>query len=159
MTKASHTSHANQSIVMVAIYEVVKGGFALLFALMVAVWHEQLPQLIGRFTHFLHEVMGSFLATQIDTLNALANRANQDWVAMLAMVLGYASLRFVEAYGLYRDKIWAYWLSVLGYGLFLPLELYYLIAKPFDWVHLILFVLNVIIVFIVYRNMKQKQLV
>jgi len=75
------------------------------------------------------------------------------------LIVAYASLRFVEAYGLWQDRTWAYWFGVLGYGIFIPIELYYLLANPFDWFNFVILVLNVLIVIVVYRNMKRKGLI
>jgi uncharacterized membrane protein (DUF2068 family) len=43
-------------------------------------------------------------------------------LAMLAF--GYAALRLVEAWGIWRDRQWAKWLAVAVGGIYLPLELY-----------------------------------
>ncbi|MGI9340374.1 MAG: DUF2127 domain-containing protein, partial [Psychrobacter sp.] len=59
----------------------------------------------------------------------------------------------------WQDRTWAYWFSVLGYGIFIPVEVYYLITSPFDWFKLFILVLNIIIVIVVYRNMKRKGLI
>ncbi len=152
-------SRPNQSIILVSVYEIIKGGFALIFALMVFLWHDKLPSLVAQFTYILHQLLGSLLAAQIDNLNHLASVANSNWQKAFAMVVGYALLRFIEAYGLYKDKTWAYWYSVLGYAIFVPVELYYLVVKPFDWVHLAVFLFNLVVVVIVYRNMQQKGLI
>lgn len=151
--------HATQAIRLVSVYEIIKGGFALLFALMVFFWHDKLPQLIEHFTQILHHLLGHILAPQIDNLNHLASVANTNWKKAFWTVIGYALLRFVEAYGLYRDKTWAYWYSVVGYGVFVPVEFYYLVTKSFDWVHVAVFALNVLIVIVVYHNMKRKGLI
>lgn len=75
------------------------------------------------------------------------------------MIFAYASLRFMEAYGLWQDKTWAYWFSVIGYGIFIPVELYYLFANTFDGFNLFILLLNIVIVIVVYRNMKHKGLI
>ncbi|WP_284143852.1 DUF2127 domain-containing protein [Psychrobacter sp. WY6] len=49
--------------------------------------------------------------------------------------------------------------GVLGYGVFIPIELYYLIVSPFDWFKLGILVSNLLIVVVVYRNMKRKGLI
>ena len=149
---------ANQSIVMVAVYEVLKGAVALLVAFMVWRWHTRLPELMQGFINGLHHVIGSLFAVQLQQFSQFADKANQNWHNAFWLVTVYALLRFIEAYGLYRDKTWAYWYSVLGYGIFVPVELYYLLVKPFDWVHLGIFLLNVFIVVVVYRNMTRKGL-
>jgi uncharacterized membrane protein (DUF2068 family) len=42
----------------------------------------------------------------------------------------YASLRFIEAYGLWRMRGWARWLGLVSAGIYVPFELYYLVRQP-----------------------------
>ena len=135
--------HAKNSIIMVAIYELVKGLVALGVAAIIFVGHR---------------IMGMALHHQIEALNHYAWVANQNWQKAFWIVMGYALLRFVETYGLYRDKIWAYWYSVLGYGVFLPLEVYELFSHRFNWLNFLILLVNIVIVVVVYRNMRAKGL-
>ena len=41
----------------------------------------------------------------------------------------YASLRFAEAYGLWRDKAWAEWLAAISGAIYIPFEVVELIKK------------------------------
>lgn len=95
----------------------------------------------------------------LDNLGYHADKASQHWLKAFWFIIGYALLRFVEAYGLYKDKTWAYWYSVLGYGVFIPIELYAIVTKLFNWLNVLTFLLNVVIVVVVYRSMKQKGLI
>lgn len=46
----------------------------------------------------------------------------------LAALAGlYSSIRFVEAYGLWRGRRWAEWLAALSGGIYVPFELYELL--------------------------------
>jgi uncharacterized membrane protein (DUF2068 family) len=42
----------------------------------------------------------------------------------------YATLRGVEAYGLWRAREWAEWLAILSGGVYLPVEVYELVHRP-----------------------------
>ena len=44
--------------------------------------------------------------------------------------LGYGLLETVEGWGLWRDKLWAEYLTVIATALLIPLELYELVRKP-----------------------------
>jgi uncharacterized membrane protein (DUF2068 family) len=44
--------------------------------------------------------------------------------------LGYGALELVEGTGLWLDKLWAEYLTVIATALLLPLELYELVRKP-----------------------------
>jgi uncharacterized membrane protein (DUF2068 family) len=67
------------------------------------------------------------------------------------MTFGYAALFFVEGIGLILGKYWAKWLVIFVTSSFIPGELYHL-ARQFDWLDLILLVINVAcVVFLVWR--------
>ena len=76
----------------------------------------------------------------------------------MTVIIGYALLRFIEVYGLLKDRDWAYWLSIVGYMVFLPLEIYDVLIKPFNWVHVLVFIFNILIVVLVFHRMRQKGL-
>ncbi|WP_041757509.1 DUF2127 domain-containing protein [Psychrobacter arcticus] len=150
---------SSESIKAVAIYEVVKGVGALLGAVALWSWHTDLERWLIMATASWQQVFGQLLAPQVDSAVEIAQQASKNWPLFLLLIFAYASLRFLEAYGLWQDKTWAYWFGVFGYGIFIPLELYYLIVSPFDWFKLAILVLNIIIVMVVYRNMKRKGLI
>ena len=152
-------SESSESIKAVAIYEIVKGIGALLGAGALWLWHRDLDRWLATATDSWQQYFGKLLAPQIDSVVQLAQQASRNWSVFLLLICVYISLRFIEAYGLWQDKTWAYWFSVIGYGIFIPVELYYIISGPFDWFKLGIFVLNIVIVVVVYRNMKQKGLI
>jgi uncharacterized membrane protein (DUF2068 family) len=48
--------------------------------------------------------------------------------ALASLALTYSSLRFLEAYGLWRERRWAEWLAVASGGIYIPFEIYELLA-------------------------------
>ena len=162
-TKQHHenpiTAQSSESIKAVAVYEIVKGVGALIAAGALGLWHKDLDQWLATATQTWQQCFSQLLAPQVESTVALAQKASQNWTMFLLFIFFYASLRFIEAYGLWQDKTWAYWFSVIGYGIFIPIELYYLIVSPFDWFKLGILLLNIIIVIVVYRNMKRKGLI
>ncbi|WP_296236308.1 DUF2127 domain-containing protein [Psychrobacter sp. UBA5136] len=155
----SRASTASESIKAVAIYEVVKGIGALLGAVALWTWHNDLERWLATATASWQQAFGQLLAPQVASAVSIAQQASKNWPVFLLLIFAYASLRFLEAYGLWQDKTWAYWFGVLGYGIFIPIELYYLFASPFDWFKLAILVSNIIIIIVVYRNMKRKGLI
>ena len=154
----SQMSESSESIKVVAIYEIVKGLGALLGAGALWLWHTDLDHWLATASASWQQQFGQLLAPQVASIVKIAQQASQNWTLFLLFIFAYASLRFIEAYGLWRDKTWAYWFSVIGYGIFIPIEIYYLITRPFDWFKLGVFLLNLVIVVVVYRNMKKKGL-
>jgi uncharacterized membrane protein (DUF2068 family) len=57
----------------------------------------------------------------------------------------YSALRFVESYGLWRERVWAEWLAIVSGSLYIPLEVTELIrhATPVRWA---LLIINLIVV-------------
>ncbi len=157
--KTTKLSESSESIKAVAVYEIVKGVGALMAAGALALWHSDLDQWLATVTQTWQQYFGQLLAAQVENTVELAQKASKNWTLFLLLIFAYASLRFIEAYGLWQDKTWAYWFSVIGYGVFIPIELYYLFTGPFDWFKLGIFLLNVVIVIVVYRNMKRKGLI
>ncbi|MBO1530067.1 DUF2127 domain-containing protein [Psychrobacter sp. F1192] len=149
---------SSDSIKVVAIYEIIKGTAAMLGAGALWLWHKDLEQWLETATESWQQMFGKLLTPQIENVVEIAQQASKNWSMFMLLIFAYISLRFIEAYGLWQDKTWAYWFSVIGYGIFIPVELYYLINTPFDWFKLLILILNIIIVIVVYRNMRRKGL-
>lgn len=157
--QANPRSTSSESIKAVAIYEVVKGVGSLIGVGALWWWHTNLDHWLTMVATSWQQRFGQFLAPQVESAVHIAQEASKNWAVFLLLIVGYAVLRFVEAYGLWQDRTWAYWFGVLGYVIFIPIEVYYLIVSPFDWFKLGILVLNLLIVFVVYRNMKRKGLI
>ena len=55
---------------------------------------------------------------------ALTAKVTDGWLWALALgSLLYASLRFAEAYGLWRSKAWAEWLAAISGAIYVPFEI------------------------------------
>jgi uncharacterized membrane protein (DUF2068 family) len=78
-------------------------------------------------------------------LNATAKMMDIKAETVLAIALAYSILRFIEAYGLWRTRIWAEWLAIVSGAIYLPFEIYRIIEKPtaFHWAILCI---NVVVV-------------
>ena len=70
--------------------------------------------------------------------------------------LGYSALRFVESYGLWRERAWAEWLALISGAVYLPFEIYELARRP-DWVRLVIFVVNLaVVLYMAYLRMQAR---
>jgi len=56
-------------------------------------------------------------------IEGVARATNHHVGEIAAVAFAYAAIRFVEGYGLWREKHWAEWFAVISAGLYLPLEL------------------------------------
>lgn len=78
-------------------------------------------------------------------ITAMADVTNRQLVALAALAALYATVRFVEAYGLWRGRRWAEWLAALSGAIYVPFELYEL-AQQVTWLRVTAVVLNLAIV-------------
>jgi uncharacterized membrane protein (DUF2068 family) len=67
----------------------------------------------------------------------------------------YATVRFVEAYGLWRARGWAEWLAAVSGAIYIPFELYE-IARGVSWIKVAALVLNVVIVAFMVYALRQR---
>jgi uncharacterized membrane protein (DUF2068 family) len=72
--------------------------------------------------HFLHRI--------VVYLHRL--RASQLRIVAIA-ALGYGALELTEGVGLWLEKLWAEYLTVIATSLLIPLELFELVHKPSPW--------------------------
>ncbi len=69
--------------------------------------------------------------------------ANVTLVMTIAFI--YAAGRFIESYGLWRQRVWAEWLAMISGAAYLPFELYKLIRHP-NWIHWGILLVNLAVV-------------
>jgi uncharacterized membrane protein (DUF2068 family) len=137
----SATSRAVRSI---AVVEALKGALVLLAgAGALGFVHKDVQAIAERVVaHFhlnpAHHTPRVFLE--------FASRIDDARLARLAMLAAaYALLRFVEAYGLVRERRWAEWFAAISGGIYIPLEIEHLVRGDF-WVSLLALVVNVLVV-------------
>jgi uncharacterized membrane protein (DUF2068 family) len=124
-----HHSSSPRALQAVALLEAVKGvivigaGFGLLTLLHRDVRHLAVA-LVTRF-HIDPERHGAGVF-----LNAAAQLTDARLWGLAALALVYSTLRFAEAYGLWRARRWGVWLGAAGGAIYIPVELYELWHRP-----------------------------
>lgn len=133
----------------VALLEASKGALVLLagFGLLALIHGEAqalAEAIVGRFhLNPAHHAPRVFLN--------LAAKATDGRLWTLALsALAYASVRFVEAWGLWRARAWAEWLGALSGAIYLPLEAYALATRPTP-LHAALLGVNLVVVGVLAR--------
>lgn len=87
----------------------------------------------------------------------LAEHATSSRLQLLALgALAYASLHLVEAWGLWRRRRWAEWLTVVAGGIYIPVELYEL-WKGVTWPKVGLLAVNLVIVAYLARDLWRSK--
>ncbi len=68
----------------------------------------------------------------------------------------YSAMRFVEAYGLWKQRVWAEWIALISGAAYLPLEIYELSrrANAAKWTLLLLNL--VIVLYMVYLRVQDR---
>jgi uncharacterized membrane protein (DUF2068 family) len=88
----------------------------------------------------------------------VAARLDDSHLRMLAAVaLVYSLVRFVEGYGLWRDRRWAEWFGAISGAVYLPLELYKL-TEGITWLRLTILLVNSIVVLYLTQLLVRKQI-
>jgi uncharacterized membrane protein (DUF2068 family) len=80
--------------------------------------------------------------------------SNLNDTRLLALGLGalaYAVARWVEAYGLWYGKRWAWVFGIISATLYVPIEIFEL-AKRVNWAEAVLFLLNLLILVVLLRG-------
>src|SRR4051812_3816833 len=122
---------AKGGVRVVAVFEAVKGalvlaaGFGMLAALHVG---------LGVAADELVEAFHLDPASRYPRIFIQAAESVGDgrlWL-LAAGAIAYALVRFVEAYGLWRERRWAEWFAVASGGIYIPVELYEL-ARGVTW--------------------------
>jgi len=113
----------------IALFEGFKGLLVLVIASgALALVHRDVEAIALRLVEHAHLDPTAKLPRIFLDAAAQAGQGHLAWLA--AAAAGYAIVRLVEAYGLWRSRPWAEWLAALGGAIYLPLELLELARKP-----------------------------
>jgi uncharacterized membrane protein (DUF2068 family) len=141
---------ARASVRVIAAWEAVKGVLVLIAAGAASTFlrpsdERPIEEIVG---HFHLNPAGH---TSHVFERALEHLANTRIVLLALGALLYAVLRFVEAYGLWTERRWGWILGIASAALYLPLEIRELVMR-FSWTSVILFIVNLAIVIVLWRN-------
>ena len=141
---ASHRRHFTKTSVAlrtIAMFEVTKAAIVLLLSCgLFHLMHKNLDEVAERLVQVLHVNPEGKLSNLFFELASHSSDRNL-WVLALG-TLAYASVRSTEAYGLWREREWAQWFSLLSTALYLPPELYWILRDP-SWFKCAVLVTNI----------------
>jgi len=127
----------------VAIFEVTKAAIVLLLGCgLFYLMHKNLDDVAERVAQVLHVNPEGKLSNLFFELASHSSDRNL-WVLALG-TLAYASVRLTEAYGLWRERAWGQWFSLLATALYLPPELYWMLGHP-SRLRCVVLVVNIVI--------------
>lgn len=142
--RASTDERVREGLRAIAVLEAFKGALALLagFGVLALIPHNfrhLAVELVGR----LHLNPGKHYPEVF--LRLLENSGNGELWLVASLVVAYASVRFLEAYGLWRDRPWGEWVAALSGAIYVPFEIFEL-ARHVTWVRWVALGLNLLIV-------------
>jgi uncharacterized membrane protein (DUF2068 family) len=124
-------------------------GFGIL-----SLMHRDIADFAEDLIGFLHLNSEGRLAHRIVETVTKLNPSNIKLFFGLSLL--YATVRFVEAYGLWRLRAWAEWFAIISGTLYIPIELYELIHKP-TYTRAGILIFNVIIVLYLYSFRREQK--
>ena len=130
----------------VSLVEIFKGFAALLIAYLVshAIRHDyDFEDLAERILERLHISIDHSWTQHI--LNWADKLSDMHPATILAIAAAYATLRFAEGYGLWKQRAWAEWLAIISGALYIPLEVQRLIHHP-TAIHWTILLVNLLVV-------------
>jgi uncharacterized membrane protein (DUF2068 family) len=129
---------------VVAVFEGAKGGLVLVTGFgLLAFIHRDLHSAAEEIVRHLHlNPARHYPRIFLDAASRVTD--NQLWVLAFSAFL-YALIRLIEAFGLWRRKLWAAWFGVLSGGVYLPVELYEVVRR-LSWARLAVLSVNLAIV-------------
>jgi len=148
-----------KTVKAIAVIEATKGLVVLIVsASLVPLLHENLQTLV--LTLYEHMHLNPSSKYPHIFLQAASNLHNVHLLTLALGAAGYSLLRFVEAYGLFRNRAWAEVLSASSGAIYIPIEILDFIHKP-SLLHISLLAFNIAVVSIMlyalYQRRKKKQ--
>src|ERR1700757_1805852 len=139
----------------VAMVEFGKGLIVLLAGFgVLSLVHRDAWDVAESFLEWLHISPETHYAQVFLNLADQATDAKLWAVAIGAMT--YSSLRFGEAYGLWRERAWAEWLALISGAIYLPFEIVELARRP-DWIRLVILTVNLaVVLYMAYLRMQAR---
>jgi len=128
----------------VALFEATKGAVVIIAGLgLLALIHRNVQALAEDVVRHLHFNPAKRFPRVF--LDAAAAATDARLWAMALTAIGYALVRFVEAVGLWRQRVWAEWFGILSGSIYLPVELYELTVSVTP-VKLVILAVNLFVV-------------
>ena len=86
------------------------------------------------------------------------SRLNDSRIMMFAALASlYSTIRFVEAYGLWRLKPWAEWFAIISGSVYVPVEVYEIVVRP-TWPRFGVLIVNLAIVaYLIYVRVWSRK--
>jgi uncharacterized membrane protein (DUF2068 family) len=136
----------------VAAVEFTKGVLVLLAGLgALSLVHRDVWDVAESFLHFLRIDPHRHYAQVF--LRLAEDATDKRLWAIAGAAIGYSTLRFFEAYGLWHVRPWAEWIALISGAIYLPFEVVEILHRPRPLPIAIFFVNLAVVLFMLYRRM------
>jgi uncharacterized membrane protein (DUF2068 family) len=144
MAKKSVKPPSKSGLRIVACFEATKGLLVLLAGCgFLSAIHKDLHEAAVHLVRVLHlNPAKHYPSIFIDAANKVTDL--QLWMLALSALL-YATVRFVEAFGLWRQRQWAEWFGLLSGAMYIPLEVFEA-SREFTWPRITVLLVNLCVV-------------
>jgi uncharacterized membrane protein (DUF2068 family) len=147
---------ASDGLRAVALFEGFKGVVVLLAGFgVLSLIHRDLEHAAEVMVHHLHlDPAKHYPRIFIDAAGRITDGRV---LSLVAGALAYCSVRFIEAYGLWRQRAWAEWFAAVSGGIYIPFEVWRLLHGH-GWISALALAINVAIVaFMVYALRRRAR--
>jgi uncharacterized membrane protein (DUF2068 family) len=142
----AHSSSHKKGLRTVAVVECVKGllAMAAMFVFFEVIHKNvDLEDAAQNLLYYLHIDPDRRLSQAFVEVAGKVMDANVKLVLTIAFI--YAAGRFIEGYGLWRQRAWGEWMAIISGAIYLPFELYKLIRHP-NLIHWTILLVNIAVV-------------
>jgi uncharacterized membrane protein (DUF2068 family) len=158
MGKVKRREHSKGGLRVVALFEATKGALVLSVGFgLLAFIHKDLHLAAEQLVRHIHlNPARHYPQIFIDAANHLTDSR---LLAMAVAAFLYSVVRFVEAFGLWRQRQWAEWFALLTGGMYIPVE-FYENLRGVTWAKATVLTVNAAIVmylaYVLYRSRQKR---
>jgi uncharacterized membrane protein (DUF2068 family) len=142
----------------VAFFEATKGLLALALTVVLIAVRHRMEDLAEEVLYHLHIGFDERWAQAL--LHGASDLSDMRIWTVMSLALAYATVRFVEAWGLWYRRVWAEWFALLSGTLYLPFEIQK-VAEHQSWLTVGVLMVNLLIILymleIRIREMRTKE--
>ena len=144
-----------KSIRTIAVFEAVKGALVLAAGFgLLGLLHKDTHRIACEFISRVH--LSSAQKYSKIFIDLAGNITDSKLWLFAGLALIYSACRFVEGYGLWKERVWAEWLAVVSGTIYLPIEIYEVGIKV-SFVSVFALVANIVVVGVVAYVLIQKR--
>jgi uncharacterized membrane protein (DUF2068 family) len=154
-TPKHHHKH-NTSLLVIAIFKFVKGCLLLALAVgLLRILHHDVARTLTHIANALRVDPGNrYLAELLEKARLITP---QRIGVASGLTFAYSALFFVEGTGLFYEKVWAEFLTVIVTSAFIPLEIFEIARHPNIWKVATLFINLAIVAYLIWIIRKQRR--